>query len=495
MQIYKAKDVDEAIELAVKLKAKGKYDWFRGQTNLKPPHSRLYRIWSEDKNAAERAHKRLARFYMWVASTPGMDVFRRRYDDIIAIAQHYGIPTDFLDFTTEPSIAGFFAVHSKRRFDGKDACIYCLNTKKLLEFQNFMGKVFPKRPPLVECVKVDVPGLWRLHAQHGIFLKCNCNWEAHYPLDRIVFPRVNYPAYPTYDRVYPKEKSQLEIALDQYFHVERIYEGNRAMQMFIKELRAEGKGVIVKRLVAPRDNYYRKYFIRGGIPEHSSWEKGRLNRWSYIPDEPLISSFPRELRLEIDNQVKPDKLHGRITLGIKRAIELNPDLRQGSVNWQTTSKRPLNPKLTSALTTIWNGLRLLPFTPEEIAKALATAIVLHRLGFPNKRSDSSPFEELFGRSVLVGFSDVVGNYARSFASERGLKAAIRSDFKTYVRPVHRTKFGSTFFALAHCFSAPRLFNFRKLANLFACELVPVQVLESKYAPYFSPSRIIQFGIA
>ena len=46
MQIYKVKDVDEAIELAVKLKADGEYDWFRGQTNLKPPHSRLYRIGS-----------------------------------------------------------------------------------------------------------------------------------------------------------------------------------------------------------------------------------------------------------------------------------------------------------------------------------------------------------------------------------------------------------------------------------------------------------------
>jgi hypothetical protein len=43
MKIHKAANIEEAVELANELKAKGDYNWFRGQVQEWPPISSLFR--------------------------------------------------------------------------------------------------------------------------------------------------------------------------------------------------------------------------------------------------------------------------------------------------------------------------------------------------------------------------------------------------------------------------------------------------------------------
>ena len=85
-----------------------------------------------------------------------------------AVAQHYGIPTPYLDFTTEPAIAGFFACDTQSPEPGSDSCIYCLNTEDIQEAWKALVSV--DRRAEIELVTAPVPNLWRLESQHGVFL-------------------------------------------------------------------------------------------------------------------------------------------------------------------------------------------------------------------------------------------------------------------------------------------------------------------------------------
>lgn len=48
-------------------------------------------------------------FLHWVRTTNGLQALASNLDMTIAVAQHYGIATHFIDFTTEPYVAGYFA--------------------------------------------------------------------------------------------------------------------------------------------------------------------------------------------------------------------------------------------------------------------------------------------------------------------------------------------------------------------------------------------------
>src|SRR5688572_19192188 len=102
-EVFTVSDVDEAIELATYFRDQKRFDWFRGQTNAEwLPHTSLMRVLLRDESAWETVHRpRVVRFYDWVAHTPGLSDLASDNDAIIAIAQHYGLPTHYLDFTTD----------------------------------------------------------------------------------------------------------------------------------------------------------------------------------------------------------------------------------------------------------------------------------------------------------------------------------------------------------------------------------------------------------
>ncbi len=97
-RFHKVNNVDEAVKLANKLKEQNGYDLFRGQIKnwlLKSSFGRQV-----DKNKKDEAIEKMARFVWWVKRTKGLEELAKHPDDMIAIAQHYGIPTNFVDFTT-----------------------------------------------------------------------------------------------------------------------------------------------------------------------------------------------------------------------------------------------------------------------------------------------------------------------------------------------------------------------------------------------------------
>jgi len=51
----------------------------------------------------------MEKFLGWTKATEGLEALASNDDAAIAVAQHYGFATHFIDFTTEPSVAGYFA--------------------------------------------------------------------------------------------------------------------------------------------------------------------------------------------------------------------------------------------------------------------------------------------------------------------------------------------------------------------------------------------------
>jgi hypothetical protein len=235
---YPATDVREAIRIAESFRAQGAYDWFRGQRADWPLKSSFARLRShEEDSALERAE----RFIAWAQETPGLEELVKDVDATCAVGQHYGIATNYIDFTTSPEVAGFFATDNPSgRTASGNGCILCLNTSDLKAF----WKRLPADWPAPEFIEVKVPSLWRLAAQDGWFLFCGAeNFEDIYDLDRIIFPHSEIDSILPRERVYPTSKSGLEVLLDQFFMGERLAAGTqRVDQMPWKRIRFKSPG-------------------------------------------------------------------------------------------------------------------------------------------------------------------------------------------------------------------------------------------------------------
>jgi hypothetical protein len=134
-------------------------------------------------------------------------------DDLWAIAQHYGFPTNFLDLTTDPIVAAMFACPPTGVLGSGNATIL-LYTEQMIDSWNDPKAASGSE---IELLRVDVSNLWRLQAQRGLFLynpfSNLCDY--HMP-DRIVFPRASKGfVHPDYE-LYPKDKSMLELQLDPF---------------------------------------------------------------------------------------------------------------------------------------------------------------------------------------------------------------------------------------------------------------------------------------
>src|SRR5271166_3562894 len=108
-QEHRVSDVEEAIELAERFRQDGAYTWFRGQTKPWPPHTTMARAHMAGEAQLRLAWDRFLRLLSFMDVHPELRQIRENQNAFLAVAQHYGIPTPYLDFTTEPAIAGFFA--------------------------------------------------------------------------------------------------------------------------------------------------------------------------------------------------------------------------------------------------------------------------------------------------------------------------------------------------------------------------------------------------
>ncbi|MCL2053790.1 MAG: FRG domain-containing protein [Oscillospiraceae bacterium] len=159
--------------------------FFRGQSSLWEIKSSLHRHHSS-KEQFQKACNISASALEWLINNPFISSILNGNDDYaMAIAQHYGCPTDLIDITTNFRTAAYFAVSENEKHTSiPNGCIWVFTQKDLRELRdilktNFFG-CFEGLPQSLQdklakndyrqLLQIDMPQLSRLNAQDGAFL-------------------------------------------------------------------------------------------------------------------------------------------------------------------------------------------------------------------------------------------------------------------------------------------------------------------------------------
>ena len=492
--IHEVANVNEAVRLAEDLKGKGEHDWFRGQTQNWPLKSTYVRLSEEDR---QQLMEKLGRFEGWIKSTPGLEPIAANTDMLVAVAQHYGFPTNFIDFTTEPSIAGFFASHGTAASDS-GSCSLCLNTCELAGFWDRFSKVRPGPGP--EFIRLTVPNLWRLEAQHGAFLFCPfSNFEHIYDLDRIVFPFTGPIGDPPESLIYPQRKSHLEILLDQFFMAEQMVQHERTMR--------EADNFHHINFPSHPGNYQPELVRNGPPPRLASWDPTKLALWRQVTSQSFSSGLTSERWVLDAPSSDDDSLHiASFSQQVSSRLNSAPAARQLFLSWTLSAEDfSITPQeshqISTVLQQLWDGLRLLPYSNDQIAEGMACCATLglqwSRLR-PEERKDN--WEriclQLFPDAIEVEFGSNDSSYSRAYVSEFALRSAVREDIEGFLNPGFAGRLVRSATGLLQAIWAPdRLFEYDRLSHLFATRIAPVEVwMRQGSAIFYSAARLVSFGL-
>lgn len=500
-EIYEVANIEEAVELAHKFKEEGRYNWFRGQVQDWPPLSSLNRFYRTGGNEAEKKVKRrLEMFFRWMSGIKELQYLQglEYIHDFSAILQHYGIPTHYIDFTTDPGVAGFFAADTKTPPAEGKSCIYCVETEDLMDVWDSLKGLDERKGASIELIEIDVQNLWRLQAQHGVFLYANYNWHIDYPMDRILFPYSDYPPYPTPDQIYPENKSPLEQLLDQYFSLETATYVNEEFQEFFKKLQAEGKPARYIEWNSLPGGFYADAFIDpDSLAPTESWSSKALEAWDSAPTEDFYQTAGPARTLKLRPGAGVEEIRRAVSFGVKQVLRSDPSIRSKTVNWSFTGlpENLSGQELNEWLRPAWNGMRRLPYTHSDIADAFGAIAALFIREYRTRHSVDAQmelFSEVLGESLEVGFNNIDGSDSRGFAVKESLRKALRPDMPALLKPEHYSDNVRDIFRVIY--NPKLMFEFEEFKNLFAREVIPAQAASRRQLLLFNPARLITFGL-
>lgn len=500
METMRVANVEAAIQLATQLKREGRYDWFRGQVRCWPLQTSLHRKLAGDGEAHAAYVERLGRFMDWAAGTPQLAYLSEgaNADALFAILQHYGFPTNYVDFTTDPAVAGFFSADCVTPpKDAGDSVIYCLDTDDLRDFYADFDEDPETEKFKAAPVSIDVSNLWRLQAQGGYFLFINHDLEALYgPLDRIVFPWTGYPAYPPREQIYPVHKSALEQLLDQYFFVEKSVEESRRFFETIAGLKRAGAKIGMALTTARPEGYLAEHF---SVPLEPlpGWAPDLLVDWRQPRSEPFGATVGRFQKIVLRDDPGAPTAAEQVEGAILSALSRDAGLRGQAVEWMFSGATgPLaSDGFAGAFRAGWNGLRALPYADEDIATALGSLVALWSDADCRSADGhivAAAFRRRWPDAREVEFATADGAYSKGWCSDAGLLAAIDESWKA--RLTDRSEAVTVWRALQLTQHPNLLFDFGRFARLFCRYIVPSQLAGGRSLTLFNPADLWRLGL-
>lgn len=489
-KIYKTANLNDALQLAEEFRATDKYDLFRGQARNWPVIPSALRI---GRKAHEEILQKLGRLYYFFQTNPFAKKYANDNDWFFAVAQHYGIPTRYLDLTFNPAVAAYFATHSKSNKVGEECVIICIKESEFKSFLSLANSIYAKHdeiPPYI--ARVDVDNLWRLQAQEGCFLYAPyTDFETFYPFDKIIFPFTEPFSELKDADIYPKRKSELETILDHYFNVEEKIVKQRELRRFAEEMKIP---------ISPPHPKSGKRLLKKK-KEHLSWAAEHTSKWEYSFREEwqrtetshtlkLFFNFKETIGLQItslQNALSTFFSENKVSKETNIQFEIMPSARVSKKTKETVNR---------SCARIWDGVRNLPYTDHDIFTMISKYICFELYKHKYKYVPSSSDEEL----VLLQISSEYGSYTRSYVSAEGLVKAFREDIRDILvkdLTVVLDTLGSQ--VLLYTNKAPLLFDFNELIDLFKEELIPYQVLHNSQNDnpviFYSPARVVEMGYA
>jgi hypothetical protein len=501
MERFEVSNVQEAVELAGRLKTDGRYNWFRGQYREWPPWPSLLRAYAEnDEETVKSTLRRIELFWRFTQDTPQLRFLTspEKEHHFYAILQHYGVPTCYLDFTTDPGVAGFFAADAKTRSNDGTSCIYCLDTDELLDIWSAIHRVDElRKQKRIETVTIELTNLWRLEAQSGVFLFVDYNWEVDFGMDRIVFPSGGYPAAPTRDRIYPEHRSELEQLLDQYFDLDRRDSRRLELGKLIENSRRGEFNPVTVVLIPPMFEGARQSAFRGTCPGIvQSWVHEDKNRWTPAMDATFQGAVGKTRRLPIAAGSSPSALKSAVEFGVMQSMRSTVSLRNFAIEWLLPGLGDEGPILEPLLARTWNGMRLLPYSDDEIAESMSQVAFIRKSGYRTElcdREQIAVLEQHFGVGLAVEFGTRQGGDQWAWVPEKSVISAIRPDLHELLSQEDAWR-ASDMKALFHVIHNPRrLFEFDPFKTLFLRFCIPIQVMDGRPFVLFSPVDVEAFG--
>lgn len=439
---------DKALAFCHRLAKAGMADLFRGQTKDWPTITPSLLRGNDVQR--KKAVTILTQFIEWANAVPQMGRYWGNNQQITAIAQHYGIPTSYLDLTTDPGTAAAFAAVSNETESEEQAVIYCFKRDDLKEL------------PAFALHEIDVANLWRLKAQQGLFLEVLS--ETDVELLRASAIRVHFPARLLREderrTIYPPRKSALEIVIDQWAYRHMIGD-------VLNRFARSGYQLMIRRYTYPGVARWRA--IPEFDPSWMNWETG----WVFQDDDEVISPGPdSRRRVALPRGLLIRDAFDRLETRISEILDNYQSDRQPFDFEIVIDDHPVESQMaTTLLNRCWDGVRVHPYTKQNIVRCLATTAIglLWRIEHPETDWE----ESLWGEIESIDVAPIGGHLDSAAVSRKGLMEAFHDSHHGMMTAYARRKAEADPLFLTNLVVDPwLLFDFSKFAQMFVEEFIP-----------------------
>ena len=475
-------NLDEALKLAEDYKKSGEYDLFRGQSGIWPLISSRNRL---DDEGIYNANERLSYLFDWSKKNK----LSENLDYVESIAQHYGIPTLLIDFTTDPKVAVYFASDKSGYEPNEYSCIYCLNTtifnKRVDAYKKVSNLPEDHFPRLLD---VDINSLWRLEAQSGeLMYQPSIDLDSLYSLHRIVFKiKENDKKFFDKSYIYPESKSTLEERLDSFFLMERNNENAKNTKEFVEKLKKNGMTIF--ELEASEELYIKEFIKNEEMLLNHKWSDEDLKLWENKTIEKYKDIYTTEkILFEIESFKNKEQNKEIVFKQVSKLLTSNKDIRKKAIKFSIVDNEKnieLINRFEKCSNLIWNGMRKLPYENDEIAKVMSDLIQIIDVPI-------SEYEYYDKDFIKIGFSDVTGSGNNAFVNKNLLYEAMRDDLQEFI--IEKTEDVRTI--IYHIRSPQLLYKFEALKKLFVESIIISQVVYAgNNFVIFSPTEVNVLGI-
>jgi len=506
--------IADAVSIAEYFKSLGIYDVFRGQRDASWKMTSSAQRFIKRGNILQELDAMHGRFSAFAERTPEMRPYLGDLDSLWAVAQHFGLPTHYIDFTRSPTVAAFFASDiSDPPGPDKEAVIFCHNSQELRKnFGALQHRLGDFRGPSI--VEVNLTNLWRLTAQEGCFLyfpfvEENADTE-FLEFHRIIFPYTNQdPCLPRKDFIYPLNQSALEQLVKQFFMNEwmRAVEKNlpQEIEAFIRIIKrfSPSTNIVVEPPIiftATAADYEGAGWAREPLPNGPGWDQA--SRWL----ETHFEQMPTIWRVSAPGVTIESVTRGLIKAFMDARLS---DKRVSGIDFVTDPDAPSDvTRLLTCVRAAWNGMRRLPFTDAEILTSLEVLTRLFTTPYYTARNsglfpeDRSPWEDSGAYVEFRPHDDGRGAYSRGWVSRKRLVSAFAETF-VCASSEYIQRGGPTEVMMHRCRPWQR-FSFNGLRDLLVHELIPSQLVKRVSREGnegldtwigFSPAELKTFGLA
>lgn len=307
----------------------------------------------------------ITEFTNWAKTIP--ELIEYRSDEIItAIGQHYGMPTNYLDLTRNPKIAILFSKATDESQLPSESVIYCFKKEDLLKVNE------------IKILEFDVKNLWRLEIQEGLFLEFLISGCGEKVFEKSI--RIHYPCTKMNEEehtfLYPQRKSSLENLIDNWLY----YNGIQIMRSVSNDQKID----VFAKVSEDNINYYKER--KRQKPEQKwlqysyQWIIHKREHISLITKQNQIYIPPVDLTNIIESK-------RRLSSYIFNSIKMNKSIEALTFLLDSSTSSQLHlQNMTKIINRAWDGMRVMPYTTEEMSNSLSLIILLvvaRAAGHPN----------------------------------------------------------------------------------------------------------------